>query len=212
MKRKFFILSLLFLLLAACTDGGQGVDVLYRDQFVVGETGQWIVEGDSKGRTAVVDERLIIQIDEPGTMQFTTLQDPLFSDFDLSVNARIVAGDSRSSYGVLFRMQDLNQFYRFEVTGAGLYIIERRDATGSWYRLIEDWTPSAAINQGVGSVNQLRIVAAGSKLSFYVNGILMREVQDSTFRAGAIALDAGTFGQGGLQVSFDDLVVTAVSP
>ncbi len=206
---KFCWFVVVLQMLTACS-GGADTAVLFRDEFVVGQSGNWITEGDVVGKTAVIEERLLIQIDQPNTLQFATLEDPLFTDFDLTVDARLLAGDVASSYGVLFRMQDLQQFYRFEVTGTGLYVIERRNVDGTWLRFVQDWTASPALNQGLTTTNQLRVVAYGSLLTFYANGILLQQVQDSQFKAGAIALDAGTFGQGGLQVVFDNVVVRAV--
>lgn len=183
------------------------MNVLYRDSFAPGETGPWMVEGDAQGRTAVLDERLIIQIDTPVTMQFATLPEPIFTDFVLQVEARLLAGSLQSSYGVLFRMQDTTRFYRFEVTPDGFYMVERRNADGSWTRFVPDWTVAPAIRQGIGVVNQLRIEAIGSDMRFYVNDTLLQQVTDAQYAAGTIALDAGTFGEGGLQVAFDNLLV-----
>ena len=169
-----------------------------------------MLEGDAAGRTSILDERLLIEVNEPNTLQFVTLEDPIFTDFDLSVEATMLEGDRRSSYGLLFRMQDTEQFYRFEITADGLFIVERRNSDSSWTRLINDWTSSPAINQGLAATNQLRVIAVGPTLSFYVNGNLLQTVQDSQFRSGAIALDAGTFGQGGLRVAFDNVVVQRI--
>lgn len=195
----------------ACVDtSDSSVNVLFRDEFVAGQTGAWVLEGDAVGRTSILNEQLLIEIGEPNTLQFATLEDPIFTDFDLSVEARLLEGDRRSSYGLLFRMQDTEQFYRFEITADGLFIIERRNADGSWTRLVDDWTPSAAINQGLAVTNQLRVITIGPTFSFYVNGNLLHTVQDNQFRSGAIGLDAGTFGQGGLRVAFDNVVVQRI--
>jgi hypothetical protein len=202
---------IVLLFLVACS-GSSDATVLFEDEFVVGQSGNWITEGDVVGKTAVIDERLLIQIDQPNTMQFATLEDPLFTDFDLTVDARLLAGDVESSYGILFRMQDLQQFYRFEVTGTGMYVIERRNVDGTWLRLVQDWTETPALNQGLAVTNQLRVAAYGAVLTFYANGTLLQQVQDAQFKAGAIALDAGTFGQGGLQVAFDNVVVRSLGP
>lgn len=183
------------------------MNLLYRDSFVPGETGPWMVEGDAQGRTAVLDERLIIQIDTPATMQFATLPEPIFDDFVLRVEGRLLTGSLQSSYGVLFRMQDTTRFYRFEVTPDGFYMVERRNADGSWTRFVPDWTVAPAIRQGIGVVNQLRIEAVGSTMRFYVNDTLVQQVTDAQYTAGTIALDAGTFGEAGLQVAFDNLLV-----
>lgn len=208
---RLLCLGIALFALTACVDNSEtNSNVLFRDEFVAGQTGAWVLEGDAIGRTSILDERLLIEVTEPNTLQFSTLEDPIFTDFDLSVEAIMLEGDRRSSYGLLFRMQDINQFYRFEITADGLFIIERRNGDSSWTRLVDDWTPSPAINQGLAVTNQLRIIAIGPTLSFYVNGNLLQTVQDSQFRSGTIALDAGTFGQGGLRVAFDNVVVQRI--
>jgi hypothetical protein len=165
------------------------------------------LEGDDLGSTAVVNEQMVIAVKTPNTLQFTTLQEQAFSDFVLEVDARQASGSPDSSYGVLFRMQDNDQFYRFEITGDGHFMLERRNSDGSWTRLSPDWTASAAINQGLNVVNRLKIIASGSQITIYANDVLLQQVSDSTYGSGAIGLDAGSFGDNNLQVAFDNLVV-----
>ncbi len=197
----------LFWALVACGESSDS-DLLFQDEFAAGEMGNWLVEGDALARTAVLNEQLLIAIDAPNLVQFSTLQTPTFADFVLEVDASQVAGDAESSFGVLFRVQDPTQFYRFEITGNGLYMIERHNADNTWTQLLPDWVSTPAINQGLNSVNQLKVVAVGQVLTFYVNGTLLQQVTDATYGAGAIALDAGTFGRPGLQVAFDNVKVT----
>jgi hypothetical protein len=197
-------------LLAACAGRPPTIieeNVLFRDEFAAGQTGSWVLEADEAGRTAIVNEQLLIEINAPHTLQFATLAEPTFADFVVEVEARQLAGDSESSFGLLLRMQNGVEFYRFEITGSGLYIIERRHSDGAWTRLIEDWTESSLINQGLNAPNRLRVAAMGPLLSFYVNDLLLQEVTDATYAAGTIGLDAGTFNQANLQVAFDNLVV-----
>lgn len=206
-------LLMLLALLAACARQAQpevalpDADVLFVDTFAPGETGPWLVEGDASGRTAVLDEQLQIQIDTPNTLQFSTLREPQLSDFVLEVDAQQLAGDAESSYGILFRMQDALRFYRFEITSGGLYMVERRNADGSWTRFVADWTPAPAIVQGLGAVNRLRIEAVGPELRFFANETLLQQVTDGVYTTGTLGLDAGTFGQAGLTVAFDNFVV-----
>ena len=184
-----------------------GPDVLLSEEFIAGQTGNWLVEGDDAGRTAVLNEQLFIEIEEPGLLQYAALAEPRFNDFILEVDATLLSGDLENSFGVLFRMQSVDQFYRFDVTGNGLYMMERRNADGSWTRFIDDWTESPAIKQGLAVTNRLKVDARGPLLSFYVNDQLLRQVNDASYVEGQIALDAGVFGRPGLQVAFDDLVV-----
>ena len=202
----------MLLLLTACggreAAGPVADHVLYQDAFLPGETGKWLLEGDEAGQTAVVDGKLVISVQQPNTMQYTSLQEPLFDDFSLEVEAQQVAGSPESSYGVLVRMRGVGQFYRFEITSSGLYMAERHNGDGSWDQYLDDWAESEAINQGLNASNRLKIVADGPSLQFYVNDTLLHEVMDNGVGADtAIGLDAGAFGASGLQVAFDNLVI-----
>jgi len=179
-----------------------------REEFIPGHTGNWLLEGDEVSSTAVVSEQLVITVDAPNTMQYATYTDRTFDNFVLEVDAWQRSGAPESSYGILFRVTEDGQFYRFDITGNGLYMVERRAADGTWTRLVREWTPTAAINQGLNVANRLKIIANGPDLSFYVNDILLTQVSDATLTGGAIALDAGSFAGKALQVAFDNVNVT----
>jgi hypothetical protein len=181
----------------------------FNESFVPGQLGNWMFEEDQHGSTTIVNDQLVVSVNSPNTIQFTTLTEPAFTDFLLEVDAWQRSGSSESSYGVLFRMQDNLQFYRFEVTGTGLFMVERRNADGSWTRLVPEWTPTAALNKGLNVPNRLKIVAIGSDLAFYVNDILLTQVTDDLYQSGTIGLDAGTFSGGSVQVSFDNLRIVS---
>ncbi len=184
----------------------------FADAFVPGQTGDWSLEQDDLGSSAVVNEELVITIVAPNTLQYASLPQKIFGDFALEVDATQRAGPAESSYGILFRMQDDQQFYRFDVTGNGLYIIERHESDGTWTRLVPDWMPSSALNQGLNVVNRLKVLATGPTMTFYANDELLTQVTDTTLIDGFIGLDAGTFGGGNLQVSFDNLRITGSAP
>lgn len=212
-------LALGLLLLMACgqqpqskaADPASG-QVLFSDEFVVGQTGNWLLEHDEVSAVEITGEQLVLSVNQPNTIQYATLQEPEFSNFVAEVDGRQRAGSLESSYGILFRMQDGQRFYRFSVTPSGLYVIERHDGDGTWTRLVEDWLPSEAINQGPNVANRLKVIANGPDITVFVNDILLQQVSDPTYSTGTIALSAGTFGGENLQVSFDDLVVYGYEP
>lgn len=196
--------------LAACTEaapGGFGNDVLFHDEFAAGQAASWQIEGDDLGQTAIVNEQLMIDIRAANVMQFASLPEMPFQDFVLEVEARQVGGDLANSYGVLFRMQDPNRFYRFDITGDGKFMLERRNGDGTWTRFIRDWLPTPAIQQGHNAVNRLRVEVVGPSISTYVNDTFLFQVNDTAYAAGTIALDAGTFGGPEMQATFDNVVV-----
>ncbi|MCB8941527.1 MAG: DUF1080 domain-containing protein [Ardenticatenaceae bacterium] len=207
---SILLLGLLFLI--ACADatgvpGASGADVIFSDGFVPGQMDNWVMEGDNAGQTAVIDEHLVIDLADNNIMQFSTLPDQTFDNFILEVDAQLLEGDLGSSYGVLFRMQDTTRFYRFEITGDGLFMVERRDGEAGWTRFVDRWTESAAIKQGLGSINQLRVEALGTNISLFVNDQLVHQFSDTAYSSGTIALDAGTFVQPQAKVAFDNVVV-----
>jgi hypothetical protein len=204
----FIVLS--FLLLSACDISTEvSLDnAIFHDQFVPGQTGNWLVEGDESGRAAIIDEQLNIEVDAPQLIHYVTLDEPSFDDFILQVDVTRVAGELESSSGVLFRMQAAQQFYRFDITGNGFYLIERRNVDGSWTRFLEDWTESAAINTGLNATNRLKVKAEGPNLAFYVNDQMLLQATDASYVTGKIALAAGTFGRPGTHVAFDNVIVT----
>ena len=62
-------------------------NVLLAEQFAPGQTDQWVLEGDAEGQTAVINQRLVIQIDAPNTVQYATLAGQTFKDFVLEADA-----------------------------------------------------------------------------------------------------------------------------
>jgi hypothetical protein len=180
---------------------------LFHDEFVQGSTGNWLLESDELGSSVIVPEQMLIELNAPNVIQYTTLTEPAFSDFILEVEAGLNNGSLASSYGVLFRMQGPEEFYRFSVTGDGMYILERHGRNGAVVRFTENWRGDAGINKGHGSSNILKIEADGPRIAVYVNDNLLEEVRDDSLRAGKVALSAGTFDGAGIQAFFDNLAV-----
>lgn len=183
-------------------------NVLYADDFAVGRTGNWYTEADELGLTAVLDEKMVVEVTAANTLQYTMLREVTFSDFILEVEVAQLAGHPESSFGVLFRMQSPTEFYRFDITGDGRYMLERRNADGSWTRFLEDWSPVPVLKSGLNATNRLRVAAAGPQIAVYANNQLLHQVADAGYySSGAIALDAGAFSESGLSVAFDNLVI-----
>jgi len=205
---QLMLLSLLFVSCANMAQNDRGPDnIVFQDDFADPLTGSWQLEADAQGRAEIVDGKLLLTINAPATAQYVTLEDQVFSNFIVDVDATQVGGVAGGSYGLLVRMVAPGQFYRFEVTSNGEYVVERHDGPGSWQRLTDGWQESEAILPGTNQTNQLRVAVAGGTFSFYANETLLVQVVDGTYGTGAVALDAGTFNQGELQVAFDNLVV-----
>jgi hypothetical protein len=128
------------------------------------------------------------------------------ADSVLEVTTKQWEGPNNNSYGVIFRLQDKDNFYRFDITGDGFFLLSK-SVDGKWLTLV-DWTSTPAINTGQAE-NDLRVSALGAKISIYANGRFLAEVEDESFRHGDIGFFAGTFDEPNVHISFDDLRVWA---
>lgn len=204
----FLLLGLMVGVMGCAGTSSNTQDVLFTDAFIPGETGNWQTEGDELGTALIQNEQLVVALNTPDTIQFSTLQEPIFTDFSLEVDATLFEGAANGSYGVLFRMQESGGFYRFAVTGEGLYILERRNADGNWIRLTKGWQPSPAIHQGVNQLNRLKVVASSSNILLFVNGQSLGQFTDTQgYIQGQIGLSAGTFAQPNLTITFDNVTI-----
>ncbi len=120
-------------------------------------------------------------------------------DFVLEIEAQWIEGEENAGYGVIFRLQDENNYYDFTLTRSGYYKIEKF-INGQYYDMTS-WERSNAINDK--GVNYLKVQAVGRHLTFYVNNIKVKEIFDSTFTKGNFGMLAGA----GVHAAFDNLVV-----
>jgi len=101
-----------------------------------------------------------------------------FGDFDLRVQGRATAGPLDNGYGVIFRLQDRNNYYLFLVSSDGYYSVVR--VLNGEYKELSTWiattTPTPeleglTVSTGLNVINEIRVLARGSTFEFYVNGL-----------------------------------------
>lgn len=174
------------------------------------------------------DSHLKLVVDAPQSLPFSTAR-LHFTDFDLLVQARAVAGPLDNGYGVIFRAQDPDNYYMFLVSSDGYYQVQR--AVEGEARILSDWIPSDLVNQGLDEENWLRVVAQGSTFRFYVNGQpvelcvpddpegvstyvdsciggqMQPVLVDDSVASGQLGVIARTFDEPGVEVEFDNFLV-----
>ncbi|MEM7346074.1 MAG: FHA domain-containing protein [Chloroflexota bacterium] len=124
-------------------------------------------------------------------------------DFEMEVEARLEDDAIDNSYGLMFRLQDLNNYYRFDVSNEGFYLFSKFDE-GEWLTLI-DWTASPYINSD--ETNLLKVSALGPNITLWANGQQLDSLTDESFTHGNFGFFAGTFEQSNIWVSFDNIKV-----
>ena len=124
----------------------------------------------------------------------------------LEVDATQDQGPSNNSYGVLFRSEDDEHFYRFGISGDGFYFLDKFVSDG-WVTII-DWTESPYINRGQAS-NRLRATCTGSQITLHVNDQHLANITDDSYDHGDIGLFAASFAEPNVHITFDNLKVWA---
>jgi hypothetical protein len=124
------------------------------------------------------------------------------ADFELEVEARQEDGGESNSYGLLFRLQDRENFYRFDISGDGFYLLSKF-LDGQWTTLV-DWTHSPHINQ---DTNLLKVSAFGPNITVWANGQPLASATDDSLSQGNFGFFASTFSEPYIWVSYDNLKV-----
>jgi hypothetical protein len=123
----------------------------------------------------IVDGVMQITADNAQSGPFSVTK-PHFSNFDLQVQTQPIGGPLDNGYGVIFRLQDPDNYYLFLVSSDGYYQVSR--VVNGVEKVISTWLASPAIQQGVAAsqdspdvgVNRLRVIAYDSSFQFFVNG------------------------------------------
>jgi pSer/pThr/pTyr-binding forkhead associated (FHA) protein len=124
------------------------------------------------------------------------------ADFEVEVEAKLEDGEDSNGYGLLFRFQDRENFYRFDISGDGYYLLSKF-VKGEWITIV-DWTESPFINKGKAD-NLLKVSAIGPTITVSANGQQLTSVQDDSLSHGNFGFFAGTFSEPHAWVSFDNL-------
>ena len=128
-----------------------------------------------------------------------------FRDVRIEVDVAKLNGPDENRIGLLCRFSE-NNYYFFMVSSDGYYTIGKYTA-GIAVQLGQSAMQSSdSIHQGL-AVNHLRADCVGDILTFYVNGVLVAQAQDTELSLGDVGLLAGTFAQPGVDVIFDNFAV-----
>ena len=128
-----------------------------------------------------------------------------FKDVRMEVDVAKLSGPDENRIGMLCRFTEGN-YYFFMLSSDGYYTIGKYIG-GSAIQLGQvEMQYNEAIHTGL-AVNHLRADCIGDTLTLYVNGDPVAQTQDTDLPTGDVGLLAGTFGQPGVDVIFDNFVV-----
>lgn len=173
----------------------------YTDDF--SKEGSWKLGPSSNGNRWLENGELNVIVEQANYVVWSRLQGYEYGDLTVEVDARVVKG-SGGNYGLLFRVEDDDNFYRFVIGTDGRYRVMKL-VNRSWSS-IKSWTSSSAIKTGADT-NRLKVVAQGTSITVYANGQELTTVTDSALARGEVALVAAAGSTADFQVAFDNLEV-----
>ncbi len=107
-----------------------------------------------------------IRVNESGAGLYSAA-DLYFHNFDYVVEAQAVEGPLDNGFGVIFRQRDRDSYYTFFISSDGYYRVSR--VVNGETKVLSNWHPSEAINQGINVRNRLRVVAYNDRFRFHIN-------------------------------------------
>lgn len=140
------------------------------------------------------------------SFQMWALSGQAYRDVQVEVDATRLAGPLANMYGLVCRCVDEVNFYFFIVSSDGYYAIGKASDEGASLLGQEMMAYSAAIAPWE-AVNHLRFDCTGSTLTGYINNQMVAITEDSSFLSGDAGVIAGSFDEGGVEVSFDNFEV-----
>ena len=125
----------------------------------------------------------------------------------MDVDAIKASGPDNNAFVVLCRLVDENNFYAFLISSDGYAGILR--VMDGEYTLLnnESLEYSDAIYQG-DALNKITAVCQGNQLDMKVNGQQLFSVQDDNFSDGDVGMMAGAYEKAGVDILFDNMLVT----
>ena len=212
--RLIFLVSALLLSALACqaVSSGSGGDVaeqptgvLFQDDFSDPSSG-WDRVNVDDGVTDYADGayRIFVNTSDSDVWANPGLK---FDDVYVEVDATKIGGSDDNDYGVICRYQDGDNFYFFVISSDGYYGVGKVLQGDQQLIGMDSMPPSEVIKKG-NVTNHLRAGCVGSKLSLAINGQLLGEYDDTDFTSGDVGLVAGSFSEAGVDVHFDNFVVT----
>jgi hypothetical protein len=197
-------LILVLVLLAACSSQNSQP---YTETF--DNPGNWSSGGDTYTEGQVTEGVYDLLIKGDDVSRWASAGED-FTDGIYEVEAVQIDGPLDNGYGMLLRADTASgNFYLFKISGDGYVWIGRyRDEAEEQAIVGNHWFESAAVKQGLGQTNQLRVEAESGNMIFSVNGQEVGRVTDNNFQSGDIGLFAQTLGMGGVHTQFDNFSVT----
>lgn len=182
--------------------------VLYQDNF--DNNLGWEIGLSDIGGASFINGRLSLAVRQSNSYYFIHSPAPSMTSFFLEVSMRSELCTKGDEFGVMYRVNNTNEHYRFALTCDGEARVSRLMETGE-VALIPI-TQTYAAFPGLLVDNQIGVWADGNNFRFFINGLEVFTARDGVLKAGGLALFVRSRRGGQTTVSFDMLIARALLP
>lgn len=134
------------------------------------------------------------------TFPAMTLSDAVYTDVIVQTRFKPISGNTDRAAGIIFRVQDRNNYYIVRANALENNVNIYKYVNGSRITLKE-----GAAKVPSGQWQELRVEAVGSRIRSFLNGRLVVETTDDTFKSGSV----GLWTKADSVTCFDDVDVRA---
>ncbi len=139
------------------------------------------------------------------TVFFTNVPyDEFTHDITVTAQTKWLSGADDNGYGLIYRYQDNQNYYSFEIARSGYYRVSKKQ-DNKWFDLIK-WQATSYINS---DTNLLKVVCIKEEIRCYINNHLVANISDNYAATGYIC--NGICINGDVKCSFDDYQVQEIS-
>jgi len=218
MKPLFRMLVLIVMSssLAACANSYDGSsrsliaksrpNAVFIDDFSNQDNG-WETWGDANGSYVVYQNGGLRILVMEKQFDYWSRPGKRFGDARVEVDAIKLAGPNDNDFGLMCRYQDKNNFYAFLISSDGYAgILKVEDGK---YKVVSGSQLTATTQVRTGeALNHIQADCIGQTLTFLVNEQVVAQAQDGGFTTGEVGVIAGTNANPGVDIFFDNFVVS----
>lgn len=159
---------------------------------------------DSAARIVVSDSAMVMTSFSTVGWKTWRVRPPSISNAYISANFRTLGCSGSDQYGIVFRAPnyDTGFGYYFSITCDGKYGLSRSDSNGS--ATLVNPTLESGILQGPGQSNRLGAMLKGNQITLYINGKVVKELEDNSLSSGFWGAFIGGFS-GNFTVQMEDI-------
>jgi len=149
------------------------------------------------------NDRLVFDISGENVWAYYTYQSYPYTD--VRVDAHVTNLGFNTTFSLICRYTDFG-WYEFNVGSNGLYNILRYEYKTDFFRELYSGGLQN-LNTGKAS-NDFAIICKGNRLTFIVNGVEIRKVEDSAFEKGLVGVSVSSFDTVPVFVEFDYVMIS----